>query len=438
MEPLIKTKPPGPEAVAVLERDARVISQSMARQYPLVLKRAEGVNLWDVDGNRYLDFTAGFAVMNIGWSHPKVVSAIQQARCLSHAAFLAFCSELPVMFAERLVELLPRSLNRVCLANSGAESVEAALKLARYHSGRPHFIAFYNAFHGRTYGALSLTATKSVYRARFGPFMPVIHAPFPNPYRPAYAHQSPDAHTLLTLTEEIFAKEVAPEEVAAIFVEPIQGEGGYIVPPKQFLRELRALCDEHGILLVADEVQTGCYRTGTFLASEQFGVTPDIVCLSKALGGGLPLGAMVASDEVTTWVPGSHASTFAGNNLACAAGLAVLDIFSERGFGEHVVQVGKHLLRGLRETKDTFDLVGDARGLGLMAAIELVRNRTTKTPAAEERKAIVADAFENGLALLAAGDSAIRFCPPLTIDKDDIDVGLAILNRCLAKSVERR
>jgi 4-aminobutyrate aminotransferase len=204
------------------------------------------------------------------------------------------------------------------------------------------------------------------------------------------------------------------------------------------MRELRALCDEHGILLVADEVQTGCYRTGTFLASEQYGVTPDIICLSKALGGGLPLGAMVASEDVTTWAPGSHASTFAGNNLACAAGLAVLDIFREKGFGERVAQVGEHLLRRLREMKDTFDLIGDARGLGLMAAIELVRDRTTKMPAADERKAIVTDAFENGLTLLAAGEAAIRFCPPLTIEREEIDIGLEILNRCLATLVPRR
>ena len=233
MEPLIKTKPPGPNAVAVLKRDAEVISQSMARSYPLVLERAQDVNLWDVDGNRYLDFTAGFAVMNVGWNHPKVVRAIQQqATLLSHGAFLAFCSETPVTFAQRLTEFLPPSLNRVCLANSGAESVEAAMKLARYHTGRKYFIAFSNGFHGRTYGALSLTSTKSIQRAGFGPFFSVLRAPFPNPYRPQGC-ESTDAS--LAALEDIFKREVPAEEVAAIFVEPIQGEGGYIIPPKPFL-----------------------------------------------------------------------------------------------------------------------------------------------------------------------------------------------------------
>jgi 4-aminobutyrate aminotransferase len=222
---------------------------------------------------------------------------------------------------------------------------------------------------------------------------------------------------------------VPAEEVAAIFVEPIQGEGGYIIPPQPFLQEIRALCDELGILLVVDEVQTGCYRTGTFLASEQFGVTPDIVCLSKALGGGLPLGAMVASEEVTTWLPGSHAGTFAGNNVACAAGLAVLDILSGEGFGDYVVSAGRHLLRRLNELQEDYDLIGDVRGMGLMAAIELVHSKETKEPAIEERRVILNDAFENGLALLPAGESAIRFCPPLTIEKGDIDKGVEILRR---------
>ncbi|MGZ5563476.1 MAG: aminotransferase class III-fold pyridoxal phosphate-dependent enzyme [Halobacteriota archaeon] len=427
MEPLIKTKPPGPNAVAVLKRDAEVISQSMARPYPLVLERAQDVNLWDVDGNRYLDFTAGFAVMNVGWNHPEVVRAIQQqATLLSHGAFLAFCSETPVTFAQQLTGFLPPSLNRVCLANSGAESVEAAMKLARYHTGRKNFIAFSNGFHGRTYGALSLTSTKSIQRAGFGPFFSVLRAPFPNPYRPQGC-ESTDAS--LAALEDIFKREVPAEEVAAIFVEPIQGEGGYIIPPKPFLGEIRALCDELGILLVVDEVQTGCYRTGTFLASEQFGVTPDIVCLSKALGGGLPLGAMVASEEVTTWLPGSHAGTFAGNNVACAAGLGVLDILSGKGFGDYVVDAGQHLLRRLNELQEDYDLIGDVRGMGLMAAIELVHSRETKEPAIEERRVILNDAFENGLALLPAGESAIRFCPPLTIEKGDIDRGVKLLRR---------
>ncbi len=431
MEPLIKIRPPGPNAVDILKRDAAVISQAMARHYPLVLHSAQDVNLWDVDGNRYLDFTAGFAVMNVGWNHPEVVRAVeQQAARLSHTAFLSFCSSIPITFAEQLVDLLPAGLNRVCLTNSGAESVEAAMKLARYHTGRKHFISFYSGFHGRTYGALSLTATKSIHRARFGPFLPVVHAPFPDPYH-SPGPESPDTNALLTITEKIFKKEVPPDEVAAIFVEPIQGEGGYIAPPKPFLGELRALCDDHGILLVADEVQTGCFRTGTFLASEQFGVTPDIVCLSKAIGGGLPLGVMIASEQVSTWLPGSHASTFAGNAISCAAGLAVLNIMNRKGFGDHVISMGKHLLGRLEELQQDYTLVGNARGVGLMAAIELVRSRTTKEPAVEERRAILTDTFENGLALLPAGESTIRFCPPLILERNDVDTAVEILRGAL-------
>jgi len=429
MEPLIKTAPPGPNARAILKRDAQVISHSMGRQYPLVLRNANGVNLWDVDDNRYLDFTAGIAVMNVGWNHPNVVHAVeQQIKTLSHGAFLSFYSDVPVTFAERLIGLLPPPLDQVYLSNSGAESVEAAMKLARYRTKRKYFVSFYGGFHGRTYGALSLTTTKVVHRKGFGPFLPVIHVPFPDPYRPCDGEPGTSAEdTTLNIMEKVFRKEVSPEEVAAIFVEPIQGEGGYIVPPKTFLGELRSICDENGILLVADEVQSGCYRTGTFLASEQFGVTPDIVCLSKAIGGGLPLGVTVSSEEIMTWPPGSHASTFAGNSIACAAGTAVVDIMKGPGFGDHVVQMGEYLLKGLRELQQDYEIIGDVRGRGLMSAIELVRSKTTKEPATEERVTIILHAFKSGLTLLPAGESAIRFCPPLTIEKEDVDTGLEIL-----------
>jgi 4-aminobutyrate aminotransferase len=435
MEPLITIKPPGPNARAIIERDAKVISHSLARQYPLVLRNASGINLWDVDNNRYLDLTAGFAVMNVGWNHPNVVRAVEhQLKYLSHGSFLSFYSDVPVTFAERLTAMLPPPLNQVYLSNSGAESVEAAMKLARHHTKRKYFIAFYGAFHGRTYGALSLTASKAIYRRGFGPFLSVFHVPFPNPYRPYGGSQERGASAVdatLTLMTEVFKKEAPPEEIAAIFVEPIQGEGGYIVPPKTFLQELRSICDENGILLVADEVQAGCYRTGTFLASEQFGVTPDIVCLSKAIGGGLPLGVMASSEEIMTWEPGAHASTFAGNALSCAAGTAVLDIMKEPGFGDHVVDVGEHLLRGLRALQRDYEIIGEVRGRGLMSAIELVRSRTTKEPAAEERAAVIRHAFESGVTILSAGESSIRFCPPLTIEKEDIDIGLEVLRASL-------
>jgi 4-aminobutyrate aminotransferase len=433
MEPLVKVKPPGPKARAILGRDAGVISQSMVREYPLVIERAEGINLWDVDGNRYLDFSAGIAVMNIGWNHPRVVEAIRrQAGVLTHGAFLDFCSEIPVKFAEKILALLPRSLNRVYFSNSGAETIEAALKLARYHTRRKYFVSFYGGFHGRTYGAVSLTAAKVIQRRHFGPFLPVIHSPYPNPYRPfGGGGQACDVNVLDNLEHEIFRTEAAPEEVAAIVVEPIQGEGGYVVPPLSFLARLRELCDEHGILLVADEVQSGCFRTGRFLACEHFGVTPDIVCLSKAIGGGLPLGVTVASDGIMSWPPGSHASTFGGNNLACAAGMAVLEVMEEMDIGSHVTEMGSYLLEGLRSLQDRHEIIGDVRGIGLMVGMELVKDRQTREPAMEERNRILNRAFEAGLALLPAGESVIRFCPPLTIGKEDIDTGLGILDRSM-------
>lgn len=422
-------------AADILKRDAGVVSQSMVREYPLVLHHAEGVNLWDVDGNRYLDFTAGIAVMNVGWNNPRVVGAVkEQAQLLSHGAFLDFCSEVPVRFAEKLADFLPEGHNRVYFSNSGAECIEAALKLARHHTKRKYFIAFYGGFHGRTFGALSLTASNVIQRKFFGPFLPVIHAPYAYPYRPLGNDPATcDEDVIRYIEERIFETEVSPEEVAAIFVEPIQGEGGYIVPPPTFMQRLRAICDEYGILLVADEVQSGCFRTGRFLASEHSGVKADIVCLSKAIGGGLPLGVTVARDEIMTWPPGSHASTFGGNNLSCAAGLAVLEILQEKGLGERVLDAGRYLLEGLHRLQDRHELIGDVRGIGLMCGIELVTDRETKEPACEERGKILRHAFEQGLTLLPAGASTIRFCPPLTIEKEDIATGLDILDGALAR-----
>ncbi|MDD2473607.1 MAG: acetyl ornithine aminotransferase family protein [Methanoculleus sp.] len=433
MEPLIRVEPPGEKALEVLRRDAAVISRSIVRKYPLVLQKASGVNLWDVDGNRYLDFTAGIAVMNAGWNHPRVVSAVQeQAKYLSHGAFLDFCSEIPVRCAEELVRLLPDGLNRVYYANSGAESIEAAMKLARHHTGRNFFISFYRGFHGRTYGALSLTASQVIQRRAFGPFLPVVHVPYPDPYHPLGGDPATcDADVITYLEDTVFRSEVAPEEVAAIFVEPVLGEGGYVVPPPGFLPRLRRLCDEHGILLAADEVQSGCFRTGRFLASMHAGVTPDIVCLGKAIGGGLPLGVTVASEEVMDWPPGSHASTFGGNNLACAAALAVMALLREEGFGDRVLERGEYLMERLRELAERHPIVGDVRGLGLMAGMELGRDPTTKEPAGEERETVLRHAFEHGLVLLPAGESTIRFSPPLTIDEEEIDIGMDILDRVM-------
>lgn len=433
MEPLIRVEPPGPKALDILHRDEKVISQSMVREYPLVLQKASGMNLWDVDGNRYLDFTAGIAVMNVGWNHPKVVSAVQeQANLLSHGAFLDFASEIPVRCAENLIGLLPDGLDRVYYSNSGAESVEAAMKLARYHTKRKYFISFYGGFHGRTFGALSLTAARVVQRRYFGPFLPVIHVPYPDPYRPLCGDGAAcDIDTLTYLEDEVFRSDVAPDEVAAIFVEPILGEGGYIVPPPTFLARLRNLCDENGILLVADEVQSGCFRTGRFLASEHSGIRPDIVCLGKAIGGGLPLGITVASDDIMTWPPGSHASTFGGNNLSCAAALAVLDLLGEKGLGDRVLAAGEYLKKRLRELQEVHPIIGDVRGIGLMVGIELVSDRAAKSPANRERETILRQAFKSGITLLPAGVSTIRFSPPLIVQEEDIETGVAILDRVM-------
>ncbi len=433
MEPLIRAGPPGERGREILRRDAGVISPSAAREYPLVLERGAGMNLWDVDGNRYLDFTAGIAVMNMGWNPPEVVAAIrEQAGYLSHGAFMDFCSGVPVRCAEEVVGFLPGGLDRVYFSNSGAESVEAAMKLARYHSGRNHFIAFHRGFHGRTYGALSLTAGKVVQRRSFGPFLPAIHVPYPDPYRPFGGDPATcDAAVVAYLEETVFADEVAPDEVAAIVVEPVLGEGGYVVPPPGFLPRLRRLCDEHGILLVADEVQAGCFRTGRFLAAEHAGVTPDIVCLGKALGGGLPFGVTVASGEVMDWPPGSHASTFGGNNLACAAALAVMGLLREEGLGDRVTAAGGYLTARLRELAGRHPIVGDVRGLGLMVGMELVRDRSTKEPARDEQRIILRRAFERGLVLLPAGESVIRFCPPLIVSEEEIDTAVAILDRAM-------
>ena len=441
VKPEIVIRPPGPQAKKIIERDRNIISQSMVRSYPLVLKRAYGVNLEDVDGNRYLDFNSGIAVMSLGWSNPQVLEAVKkQVENLTHAAFLDFYSDVPVRAAELLVSFMPQGLNRVYYANSGAETIEAALKLSRYYTKRKYFISFYGGFHGRTYGALSLTSTRVLYRKHFGPFLPVIHAPYPDPFRCPLGVNSETCglEIIRYIEDKIFKSEVAPDEVAAIFVEPIQGEGGYIVPPKSFLQHLRKLCSDNGILLVADEIQSGCFRTGRFLASEHFGVKPDIVCLSKALGGGLPLGAAVASEDVMIWPPGSHASTFGANLASAAACEATLKIMKKKDFGRKILEKGSYIMKRLRELQNECSLVGDVRGLGLMIGIELVDDLQSKKPARKARDSTIKSCFEKGLVLMGAGESAIRLAPPLIIEYDDIDIGLSILGRSLRLAQKRR
>jgi len=418
-KPEIKMPLPGPKAAALIARDAKTMSPSFTRSYPFVMDHGQGCWVTDVDGNRFLDFTAGIAVVTTGHSHPKVVAAIkEQADRFLHMSGTDFYYSPEIELAERLEnKILPGVPARVFFTNSGAEAIEGAMKLARFATGRPSYIAFIGAFHGRTFGALSLTASKASQRRRFAPLLSsVFHAPFPTSSRGVTTDQS------LERIEELFATVAPPESVAAVFVEPIQGEGGYLVPPDDFLPRLRELTLKHGILLVADEVQSGMGRTGTLLAVEHWGVDPDIICLAKGIASGLPLGAFVARAEQMNWPPGSHGSTFGGNPLACVAGLATLDLL-EGGLMENAARVGAELLDGLREIASTHKNVSDVRFLGLMLALEM------KTP--EQAANLVQSAFERGLLLLTAGTRAVRLCPPLVLNRDEAATALEIISAAL-------
>lgn len=422
--------PAGPKSRKVIARDQRVVSPSYGRETSFVFQRGKGVWVWDPDGKKYLDFSAGIAVMNIGHANPAVERAIRRQLPLgTHAAFPDFFADLPVRFIETLLELVPRSLNSAFLANSGTEAVEAGYKLARWHSSKKWFLAFENCFHGRTMGSLSMTNSRPVQRERFGPFLPVRHVPFPNPYRsPFRDEEALVEHCIQAILKAIRSLK---GDVAGIFVEPIQGEGGYIVPPQGFFRELRKVCTDHSLLLCDDEVQAGNFRTGSFLALEGFGVTPDIVSISKAVGGGLPLGAMLASSRTMDWPPGSHANTFGGNLLACAAGIAALNFMEKEKLGENARRVGQHILSRLEDMKSRSSIVGDVRGRGLMIGIEFVKDKRSKTYHPEARARILHRALEKGLVLLPAGKSVIRICPPLIITKEQADLGLDILKQAI-------
>ncbi len=417
--PEIKTPLPGPKAAALIERDAKTMSPSFTRSYPFVMERGQGCWVTDVDGNRFLDFTAGIAVVTTGHSHPKVVAAIkEQAERFLHMSGTDFYYSPEIELAERLEnKILPGVPAKVFFTNSGAEAIEGAMKLARFTTGRPSYIAFIGAFHGRTFGALSLTASKASQRRRFAPLLSsVFHAPFPSAARGVTTDES------MERIEELFNTVAPPESVAAVFVEPIQGEGGYLVPPDDFLPRLRELTLKHGILLVADEVQSGMGRTGHFLAVEHWGVNPDIVCLAKGIASGLPLGAFVARAEQMSWPPGSHGSTFGGNPLACAAGLVTLDLL-EDGLMENAARVGAELQDGLREIASTHPNVTDVRGIGLMLALEM------KTP--DHAAKLVQSAFEKGLLLLTAGTRAVRICPPLVLSREEAATGLELIASAL-------
>ncbi|MBM3995795.1 MAG: acetyl ornithine aminotransferase family protein [Planctomycetes bacterium] len=431
--PKIQTALPGPKARALLDRDEKYMSPSYTRIYPLVCARGSGAVIEDVDGNLFLDFTAGIAVTATGHCHPKVVAAIQdQAAKLLHMSGTDFYYEPQIDLAQKLAELAPGSKpKRVFFTNSGAEALEAGLKLARWHTHRSRAIAFFGAFHGRTYGAMSLSGSKLVHRRGFSPLVPDIHhVAFPRGCQTCATEHS--VCTCVKQIEDTVFKRVAPpEEVAAIFVEPIQGEGGYHVPAAGFLPALRALCDKYGMLLVADEVQTGMGRTGKMFAVQHWNVEPDILCLAKGIASGMPLGAIVARGDVMDWPPGSHASTFGGNPVSCRAALATIDLLQSE-YIANAAERGEQLRTGLRKLREDFPFITDVRGLGLMTAMDLGKSESDPSPNPELRDAVIQNAFRRGLLLLGCGESAIRFCPPLCITAHQVDAALAILREVLA------
>ena len=426
---------PGPEARDIINRDQAVISPSYARVYPFVMDHASGTQVWDVDGNRYLDFASGIAVVSTGHSHPKVVKAIQdQAEKFIHISSDYYHS-LWVELGEKLNEIAPFKENAISfMTNSGTESVEAAIKLARYHTGRSQFIAFLGAFHGRTMGSVAFTASKTKYHRGFYPLMSgVVHAPFPNPYRPILQSslgQDEGEVVIQYIEEQILGHILPPEDVAGIIVEPIQGEGGYIVPPQGFFPALRELCDRYGILLIADEVQSGMGRTGKWWAIEQFGVEPDIVCAAKGIASGMPFGAMIAREHIMTWPQGAHGNTFGGNPLGCAATLATIDLI-EKEYMRNAVEVGVYAKDILEEIKVRHPSIGDVRGIGLMIGVEFIQDSETKKPAEALRDMIIDNAFERGLLMLGCGTSTIRVAPPLSVTQSEVDEALEIIEEAI-------
>lgn len=434
--PYIHTELPGPNAKRVLEKDARYISQSYTRSYPLVIKRGFGPVIEDVDGNLFLDFNAGVAVLATGHAHPEIVDAIaKQAADFVHISSTDYYYEQLTDLAKKLDEITPGDFHkRVHFGNSGAEALEAAIKVAMYATRRPKFIAFFNSFHGRTLGALSLTGSRSAQRRGFGrQAVDVTHIPYANCKRCAYGKEPETCNVecVSVIEDRLFKTTVPHEEVAGIVVEPVQGEGGYVVPPAKFLHALRAVCDKHGILMIADEVQSGIGRTGKMFACEHSGVVPDIICSAKALGGGIPLSATIARAELMEWHRGAHASTFGGNPVGIAAAMKTIEIL-ENGVMQNAVKMGERLMTGLRKIAEKHsDVVFDVRGVGLMIGMEFVTDRATNKPAHELRDQIEVEAFHRGLILQGAGESTIRFSPPLIVDEYDIDTSLEIFDQSI-------
>lgn len=436
-KPVIKHPLPGPKAKKIIERDRALLSPSFTRSYPLVAHRGKGAWIEDPDGNVFLDFTAGIAVTSTGHCHPNVVKAIQrQAKHLLHMSGTDFYYEAQVKLAEKLASLAPGNFpKRVFFTNSGTESVEAAFKLARYKTKRERMISFFGAFHGRTMGSLSLTGSKVRQKENFGSLVPgVTHVGYGYCYRCPYHLNYPSCglDCVDFIEHTLFKKTVPPEEVAAIIIEPVQGEGGYVVPPPGYHQKLRDLTKKYGILLIADEVQSGMGRTGKMFAIEHWGVEPDIITTAKGIASGLPLGAMIARADLMDWEPGAHANTFGGNPLACEAAYETIKLL-ETKLLKNTTVVGAYLKGSLEELSRQFPLIGDVRGLGLMVGVELVKDRELKTPAPKERDKIIEMAFQKGLLLLGCGESGIRFCPPLVVSKKEVDIAVKILKECFEK-----
>ena len=439
MKPEIRVPVPGPNAQKIVERDTRSLFTT-TKTSPVAAAHAKGVWITDVDGNTFLDWTSGVGVVNCGYSHPRITKAIQeQAARLVHFAGTDFYYDSQVDLAERLASAVPGAFaKKVFFTNSGTESNEAAIKVARYHSGRGRFLAFLGAFHGRTMGSLSMTASKPVHQRHFFPTMPgVAHAHYPNPYRNVWGIDGYENGDELVdkcidyIETTLFQTMLPPEDVAAVWVEPVQGEGGYVVPPKAWFPKLRKLCDKHGILLAADEVQTGFGRTGKLFAMEHFGVAADLTMLAKGIANGMPMGALVARADLDFDVSGAHSNTFGGNVLATTAGLATLDALQQERILENAEKVGAHLKKRLLELQERHDAIGDVRGLGLMLATDFVTDRRTKAYDTKVKDRVVEEAWKRGLVLLPCGKSSVRYIPPLVLTKEEADAGVEVLEQAI-------
>ena len=440
--PLVRTDIPGPLGRSIVDLDEQYLA-TVTKSAPLVVDSALGERVWDVDGNLFLDFSSGVAVLNIGHCHPAVVKAVQeQAAKVMHFAGTDYYYDVQSRLAERLAKIAPgRSEKKVFLSNSGAESIEAAMKLARWSTGRKQFIAFFGAFHGRTLGALSLNCSKRVQRAKYFPTVPgVTHIPYANCYRCPYHQEYPSCGLWCAkILDEVYLDALLPpDEVAALFFEPVQGEGGYIVPPKGFLTEISRICRSHGILTVDDEVQSGMGRTGRMWAAEHFGLEPDVTCMAKSLGSGMPIAATVFRKELDWGVPGAHSNTFGGNCVACASSLATLDVIEKEKVVEQAERKGVLMQKRLEEIKDRFEKVGDVRGLGMMRALEFVEDRRTKVPAVKMRDDVVSAMLKKGVIALGCGKSSIRLIPPLTIGERNLDTGMHLLEESIGIVVRDR